>query len=325
MLCIKNWTRDNKKCCVNRQYKLCFKKKGIEEIDTKEKTNNNEYCLVLGRTDYFKNSNKYIYASLPYSKIISNKLNLWLTMLKYYKRNIALTFLPKTYIPTVDKELLFREFDRRKTYFLKNNKQRQEGICLTNKLMDILHLEKKGYLLAQECLDNSYTYKKYKVHFRVYFVIIHQKGNIKCYLFNDGLVGYSKEVITSAKSLEEKIISGSGIASKDLYKKGFPVLISEFPFDYNKFITLTSNVLSKLIPPLQEKAKIFRGINGYEILGVDIFLHSHFGGVKILECNIGPGMKHFTDRDFKMRVRLYKHTLNLIKNKSSNVMIELKY
>lgn len=146
-------------------------------------------------------------------------------MVKFYGRTDTLKFLPKTYVPKIDKKLIIKEFNRTKLYFLKNNKQRQEGIYLTNKLTDILNLEKKGYLLAQECLGKPFTYRNHKVHFRVYFSIIHKKGDIECYLYDDGLVGYSKDKITSTKSIEDKTILGCG-SSKELYTKGFPVLIS---------------------------------------------------------------------------------------------------
>ena len=130
-------------------------------------------------------NNKQIIPYMSNSGIIGNKDLLWKSLLKYYGRTGAETIMPETYILPNDLKIFMKRY-KKKTYFvLKNEKQRQEGILITNDITKIKNHKNDGYLVVQKYLGTPLTFRGYKFNLRFYLIHIVNPHNTSSYIFND--------------------------------------------------------------------------------------------------------------------------------------------
>lgn len=250
--------------------------------------------------------------------LLGSKYNLWKTLEKYYGRDNASEIMPPSYTFPNDDKLFKSVYDPNKTYVLKSEKQRQKGIKLTNNLDDVLNSRENGFVVVQQYVENPLTYKNYKLNFRVYlFVLCNSgKGLQNGYIFNDGIISYTKSTVGT------KVDENNGIASfytsKQLYDKGFPTTIKGLERitgdDFSIFFDKFKNKISLVLEAVKDKIGVYPfkyNNKSFQIFGIDFIITNH-GDVYILEINIGPGMEPYNDEDKTMREKFHQNIYGLL-------------
>ena len=260
--------------------------------------------------------------------IIGTKKYLWTVLKNAYGRDFCSTLIPRTYIMPEDIKYFDKEYDKSKMYILKQEKQRQEGLYLSKSKTDILNKTKNGlFKVVQEYEPKCYLYKGHKINIRIYVLLVCNKRNIKAYVYDDGIISYTKNKY-KPNSLDFDLSIASFYTSQPLYNKGWPITINEFKKEYEKEGHIWENLFSRIKRNLYYVTKAVRNkickkkstSNNItcELFGADFILDDQHN-VKILEMNKGPGMSPFKDEDKRMRTKLQEDILEIVgikKNKS---------
>ncbi len=253
------------------------------------------------------------------NNVLGGKVQLWESLRKYYGRDIASTIMPETFIFPKNTVPFNRKYKKGNYYILKNKKQRQEGIKLTNNYKEIMNHKKNGYSLVQTTLTNPLLYKGYKFNVRIYLVVIcDNKNNVNSYIYNDGIINYCSQPYDKSNLTFENTIT-SFHNSKNLYELGYPNTISEFSKDLP---------IKNLFPKIKHKLKMtMRAVNqtlkyddinvkSVQLFGAD-FLIDEAMNAHLLEINLGPGMKKYNEYDEKVRTGMLLGMMDLIDSKKS--------
>ncbi len=276
---------------------------------------------------------------------LGNKRQLWINLGNYYGRDGASTIMPPSYVFPQDKDVFKKAFDKNKMYMMKAEKQRQEGLKLSNKYDEIVnsHKNKDKYVIVQEYIENPLAYNGYKLNFRVYLLVVCKNGWITSkdgYIYNDGIISYAKRSGRNDKNINFDNGVASFYTSKDLYDKGYPITL----LDLEKVMQQID--WANIRRGFKKQTKmVFNAVKGhvgnykfkcnnksFQLFGIDFMVtHTTYGnnnGPKsyILEINVGPGMDPYTDRDDKMRTEMHKEMLSLvgiITDNNSNNFIKL--
>jgi hypothetical protein len=250
-------------------------------------------------------------------------------LIEYYGRTEASTIMPESFIFPRDKDIFDKKYKWSNYYVIKSEKQKQEGLDVTNNYNIIINSRQNGYKIVQKYIDNPYTYKGYKVNFRIYLLLVCEDNMKIGYVYKDGITSYAKNICHN-----NKINFSCGVASfytsKQLYDKNFPITFNEFRMQnsnvnwnliFKKFIMLIKKVL------IAGKSRLcYHGLSynnrSFQIFGIDYILTKNLVPY-ILEINIGPGMSPYCHRDKKMRIKLHEDILNTVgingpNNKSNN-------
>lgn len=317
------WYQCNDKYAGEAIFKLALKEQNHV------RTYDNNWNIILpckskySIVDYNKikiNNSNQIIPIVTNNGILGNKRELWKALLSYYGRTIASQLMPKSYIIPTDIDLLKQNF-KNQFFIMKKEIQRQRGLKLSNIYDELIN--STDYSIIQEYQHNSLTYKNYKMNFRIYLVYINNK---KAFIFNNGMITYSKNKVNDNIKFNNAISSFS--LSKDHYHNNFPLTLKQLqvklpnvPWNniINKIKYITNKVLNATNNTLGYNSK--DNIN-FQLFGMDFFIDKNYN-VKLIEINIGPGMNPYNEIDKQMRINLYKNILDILTNKKTPNMINV--
>ncbi len=243
------------------------------------------------------------------------KKKLWQNLENYYGRDVAETIMPSTYLYPKDEQLFKRKYRSGRWYFLKNEKQRQEGITITSNINEIMNHKQYKYDFIQENVPNPLLFKGHKLNFRVYLLVIKKGNHIQSYMYNDGIVSYAID-----KCDNDNLTFNNSIASfyksKQLYDQGYPIILSQLKeqmdIPWNKLHNRIKHKLKLIMDAIHHKLiKRDKGVVTFQLFGVDVISDVNMDP-KILEINISPGMKPYDEHDRKMRSTLQDDVINLV-------------
>ena len=265
---------------------------------------------------------RQIISFLHNNHLISSKQMLWTTLVNYYGREHTSTIVPPSYLMLNDENEFKKSYKPNKTYILKSEKQRQEGLRITNNFKEIINCRKSpnNYVIVQEYLKNSFTYNNYRVNFRIYMIIVSDPNNKNAYMFDDGIISYPKEKINS--NVNHKNGIASFYSSKELYDDNYPITLKRLQYETSKYGVQWTRIMKLFMVKLQEllKASLSKmgnykyryPVKSFQLFGVDFFLDKTTFDAKILEVNMGPGMTPYREEDKIMRLKLHNNILKLI-------------
>ncbi len=167
---------------------------------------------------------------ISYNGSLGNKKQLWINLANYYGRKIASEIMPPSYVFPQDKDVFKKAFDKNKMYMMKAEKQRQEGLKLSNKYDEIINSHKDKYVVVQEYIENPLAYNGHKLNFRVYLLVVCKNGLFSSkdgYIYNDGIISYAKHTDQNNNTINFDNGVASFYTSKDLYNKGYPIVLSD--------------------------------------------------------------------------------------------------
>lgn len=268
------------------------------------------------------NPENKMFTYLPYNGILGSKRLLWQNLNKVYG-NKAISITPKTYLIPEDLNKLKKEYTNGDILIMKNEKQRQTGLKIVNKFIDVVNPDNRDYYLVQKFLKNPFLYKGYKVNFRVYLIVKCTKDGKYYYVFDDGMSTYSKKKYIEGSTDFDRIIS-SFYTSGPKYNSGFPLTIrnlwKKLKLNYKQQFNPIHKLLIKLCNGIDHKICSLNNYYGTQIFGVDIFMDNNLKNHRILEVNLGPGMKQFNTEDDTMRKSLHTSLLNIMFHNKDNKM-----
>lgn len=293
---------------------------------------NSIYILPCGsfhksRNDVIKYMEKYnnkVFFLTPNNSLIGNKYQLWRTLVNYYGVDGASKITPYSYLMPDDYKKYLKEYSPKVKMIFKTNQQRQEGLYITNSLIPLLMIKKEKFLVAQRFLTNPLLFHNKKITYRLYLLLVTDKNAIYPYVYDDGLIYYTKNNYTQHNNKEFYNIA-SFYDSKKLYERGYPITFRDFLKTLHKKNSekILKNSMDKLKGLVESiKKPIFQNVNYKEnrcceLFGIDFFVNETYD-CRILECNIGPGMKSFNKEDEKLRNDLFKNIINLLEYGNSN-------
>lgn len=250
--------------------------------------------------DNYNDGNEYIFLAHKNSNMISHKAHLWSTLKNHYGMEIAKTITPMTYIIPEDYQQLRDDNKRnRSRWIYKQNNHQQNGIFVSDEVQDLEFLKNNNFILAQRFVENTLTWRNYKLTFRLYLILECNAGKLYSYIYDDGLVYYGKGDIASF------------YYSDELYKNQFPILISELePKMHLNLRNKMKNKIDMLTEAIKGKFCVggtLKGSKFFEIYGVDFHITKDLDTF-ILEVNSGPGMTDSeSGNDTMFRNKLMKY------------------
>ncbi len=267
---------------------------------------------------------------------------LWKNLVNYFGRNDATKYMPMTYVLSNDDEMkLFdKEYKQNKLYILKKNIQRQEGLLISNKYDEIINAKKDNYVIAQELLQNPYILNTRKINMRFYILIVCQKNDMQCYVYNDGFMYYTKDPFVK-NSLKSSTNITTGYIDREVYKTNplthadfkiwldnsernlSPIeseylnnnpdkLLSEHVFD--RIYYTIKQVFFALRPKIMSDSKL-KNTTSYELFGADIAPNDILES-QIMEINKGPNLEKMDDTDGKLKYGVHKDALAVLQFES---------
>ena len=308
--------------------------KEIEDLE-KNGIKNNKYgnavrIFMLNNTDY-----------------MVSKLSLWKYLTNKFCENVASTMIPYTWDLTTEEGInkFKKDFNPRKIYITKNNKQRQEGIQIHSELDSILNIKDK--LLVQELLQNPYTVRGRKINLRVYVLVIKDShNNFKVLVYRDGFMYYTPEYFEKNSTDEKKNIT-TGYIDRKVYEEN-PLTHEDFRkyLDSSRELTPIETYIKQSKPNIKLSdyifsqiyhllAYIFETFNNtlgtktygvsFQLYGVDVAIDDELRP-QIMEINKGPDLTAKDGRDKNLKIKLCKDMLKsvgLVCNDSSNNFINV--
>lgn len=291
-----------KEILQNNGYKKGFSKND-SNIILPSLFDNSEKIL---RNDMVQYNNK-IFFKIPHSKVIGNRYLLWKVLTRAYDRTKCESLMPYTYLLPRDYDKYRKEYDKKQLMVFKILDHKQDGIYITDTLVPLNMIKSEKFIVAQKYLEDPYLYKNHKINVRMYLCIIIDGKNLRGYIFDDGIISYSKEKGGRISSFYD---------STELYDKDYPITFNQlFPQEYDlrrKCNKQISDVLQASYESILSNIDLNDNMS-IEIFGVDFFLDKNLDS-KILEINTGPGCDYYNDNDKKMREKLMNSVLKLIIN-----------
>lgn len=263
------------------------------------------------------------------SNSIGSKENLWRNLVNKYGVQKSALITPMSYVFSEDRFRFDKNYSPHRQYMMKSEKQRQKGLKLTSNYQEIVNSRDAGYKIVQEYVPQTLGYQGHKINIRMYLLVVcdpNKNFSKKGYMFNDGIVSYSKKK-SSTNTKKDSFDSGvsSFYTSKDLYSK-FPILLSELTkkmphIDWDKLKQSFTKKLNLILDAVKDNicsSKLSHNSKSFQLFGVD-FLITPKLQCYVLEVNIDPGMESFCKRDRDMRTKLHQNILQVvdIDNRSS--------
>lgn len=295
------------------------------------------------------NKNKYIYI-IDNADQFAGKELFWINTLKLYGNDIASKLIPKTYVLYNQNDLkMFKtEYDKNTIYIIKKNIQRQHGLKITKNYNEIVNGINEGYVVAQILLQNPYLIYKRKTNMRFYTLVICNKGNIVCYVYNNGFMYYTpdnfeKNTLDGRKNItsgyiDRKIYEYSPLTHAD-FKEYLDNTTNRVLLDNEKKLInenkkISEHVFKNIYKTLAmvhiaQFGKICNNKNldndvTFQLFGSDIAVDDELNAT-IIEINKGPDLGPKSDKDRILKYNVLNDifvVLGLI-NKSSHNYIKL--
>jgi len=309
-------------------HKICPVSTTLESsLKEHEKVNDNNWDLYIpcGYTG-IENEIKKIKVNNPNQVILGidgcdkwvSKKSLWEILHNKLGKDV------KKYIPRGFTTKNMHELNEGRIYILKNSKQRQEGLELSNNLSTIIHkLKNNSFPIVQEYIGNPYLINGHKINMRVYILYVCTPNNKGVYMYNDGIIHYAPmKYIEGSLEFDRNITSG--YKSLELYKQ-LPHFHKQL--DSNLLKTLQNNIIKNL-------QVVFKALSGEvcnnqnlsnnvraQLFGLDFGINKDLS-VFLIEMNKGPNMNSDNDKPGEiLKINIQKDilkTLNLENNKNNN-------
>lgn len=257
---------------------------------------------------------------------ISRKDTLWAMLRAMYGQK-ATRLMPMTYVLTDPKEVqrLEHEFDSRKVYILKKNIQRQEGLKISRDKEELRSGLSKGYVVAQEMLQDPYIIDGRKTNCRVYLLIVCSNGEKRSYLYTNGFVYYTpKTFIANSTDPDRVITAGLATGRRDSkFYETHPLTVQ----DLQKYVgssvdlvgrvaTLMSAVMKASSPYICTQSKLDDRTT-FQLFGCDIAFNANLEP-QLMEINKGPDLSSKTQREADVKdvlMELIFQTVKVIPNR----------
>jgi len=279
---------------------------------------------------------------------------LWKNLVKHYGLARASIISPRSYIlqDASDMGRFANEYDKNKIYIMKKNIQRQEGLKITKNKDDIISGNNKGYVIAQELLQNPYLIDGRKTNMRFYVLMICQNKNVAVYVHGNGFMYYTKGQfkkgaldtdtnITTGyidrnvyvknplthQDLREFLDTDDGsickMGGKRLYCdvekniRGQGLSISKVYFD--RIYRLLHDIFISFVGNVGTLEK-FSGNMMFQLFGVDIAVDDQLNPM-VMEINKGPDMNAKDERDAGVKYMVVKNMLDIVNKTGSQCML----
>lgn len=264
------------------------------------------------------------------------KDKLWMNIVNYYGLDKAAQMIPMTYIldDKNDMERFTNEYDENKSYILKKNIQRQEGLKITNSLTEIMNINSKDpeYVIVQELLQDPYLIEGRKINMRFYVLVICKENNMDVYVHQDGFMYYTRKSFKKDNDIETNITTG--YIDREVYER-LPLThedfrlyldrnnrtLNKYEIKYkNRGYKLSEIVFSNIYKLLEDVYTCFIGkICGgklkdnisFQLFGVDIAVNDKLKP-HIMEINKGPDMSFKDERDKDVKYKCMSDVLDKI-------------
>jgi hypothetical protein len=267
---------------------------------------------------------------------ITAKNYIWKHLVSYYGRNEAVNYMPRTYIlsDTVDVELFDKEYNKDSIYIMKKNIQRQEGLLITNKMDDIKGGRNNGYVIVQELLQDPFLVNNRKINLRCYILVVCQKGDIACYVHNEGFMYYTKDYFKK-NSTETGPNITTGYIDRSVYEEN-PLTHGDFRkwldkknrklTEPEKKIQTTNNKISKIvfnnINILLKNVMIamtghlcqgekLKNNTTFQLFGADVAPNENLES-QLIEINKGPDLSSKDERDGNVKKSVIRDMLSVL-------------
>jgi len=288
------------------------------------------------------------YFIIDNSDTISAKEWLWLNVLKHHGYNKTISMLPKSYVLYLpdDIKLFDKEYNSNKTYIMKKNIQRQEGLKITKDKNEIMNGAKNGYTIVQELLENPYLIDGRKINLRFYLLFVCKGNSTDVYAFNDGFMYYTKAQYKS-NSLEADVNITTGYIDRKVYEKN-PLTHNDFKVYLDKpdrvlskeeavmkgqNLSISQVVFERINRLLRDVCMSFIGnINTmqkfknnvmFQLFGVDVAIDNQMQA-QVIEFNKGPSIDPHDERDGQLKQNVIEDAFKIVSgDNSSNGYIKI--
>lgn len=257
----------------------------------------------------------YMMVGIPNRWCIASKNRLWRVLKDYYGREKASRIMPEIFQLPGDNDIFKRSYVPGQTYILKNDKQRREGILLTNDKNDILKHNELGYHSIQRYIPNIMLHDNRRTSLRTYLLITCVNGSKNAYLYLDGFIKYALDPVSDDINMRNGVTANYS----DEYVKN----LGHYTDNIRKFFEEKGESFDKYVPTIKRRLRqMLNAANihmckdpsdakSYQLFGVD-FVITDKDYVYLLEVNSGPSMIPRTDADREFRLELHRQMLGIM-------------
>lgn len=287
------------------------KTKDVASIFFMEKFSDHHNFDIIKKIANYNTKYFYNIVSIDY---ISSKSKLYEMMKNHSEYDDLEKIFPSSYLlENVSDVKKLREHMKHKDkpVIFKKNVQQQKGCDIVKDIKDI---KVEEYVIAQELLQNPYLIDGRKINIRVYLLIsIDNRNRLNVHMYNDGFIYYtSSQYMANSDSHECNITTG--YIDRSVYEKN-PLTIRDFAeyIGHEKARVFNRNVswcfktlfnsIKKEILPIEKTLPM----NKFVIMGADIAVDEDLG-IKLMEINKGPDLRHKDKRDGNVKYNLIKNT-----------------
>lgn len=259
---------------------------------------------------------------------IASKTALWKLIKKEFPKNAPL-IMPKTFVLSSQKDRKdFKEFYLKKKlrypnskFILKNFKQRQLGLKLSDNFNKIINSIDDGFKLAQDFLENPFIINNRKVNLRYYLLIVCHKDKIKGYLYNDGFVYYTPKFYKKYSLDFDRNIT-TGYIDRSVYLEN-PLTVKEFrkylgEYKAKKWDVEVYNKVNMVMQALSNKIcsndKLKNSIK-FQIFGADLAPDENLNGT-LMEINKGPDIGFKDEKDGNLKKNMVYDAFSVLEDKN---------
>lgn len=259
---------------------------------------------------------------------INSKARLWTLLKIEHGIKNATKYMPRTYLLDREEDMVnfFKDYKKKKKkeknlmYILKNNKQRQRGLKITNKDTDIKNGVKDGYVIVQEMYKNPFLVDGRKINFRYYLLVVCNNNKISGYIYNDGFCYYTPKKFKKGSLDFDRNVT-TGYIDRKVYEKN-PLTLCDFRDHLEKKEKGLSKLWDKRVEKLMKNTiqaleikictnkKYDKNIL-FQLFGADVApnvsLHP-----KLMEINKGPDLGAKDKKDKQVKLNLQRDIFKLV-------------
>ena len=273
------------------------------------------------------NKSNLKYYLVDYCDWINSKARLW-SLLEIEHGKNAEKYMPKTYVlkSLKDKINFYQDYYKKLSnnekcmYILKNNKQRQRGLKIVDKIDNLNENQKNGYVIIQEYFKDPYLIKGRKVNFRYYLLVVCRKGKISGYVHKNGFVYYTPKFF-KPNSLEFDRHITTGYIDRKIYQTN-PLTLEDFrkhlenkkPGSSKIWDKNVNHLMNKVLQALKLKIctnEKFKDNVLFQVFGADVAPNSKLYP-KLMEINKGPDLGTKDERDKAVKLSMVRDMFHII-------------
>ena len=286
---------------------------------------------------------------------ITAKNLLWTNMVMHHGFTKTKMLSPESFVfrYSNDIERLKETHYKGKLYIMKKNIQRQKGLKITDNINEILN-NHKGYVMAQELLQDPYLIKGRKINLRVYVLIVCKGSDMDVYVYNDGFMYYTPEKFKKG-SVDEKCNITTGYVDRWIYEqhplthKDFKAYLDSEKEERdllkieqnirNQGLLISDTIFNRINRLMADVFVCFKGKAcrtgtklcdniKYQLFGADVSINDKLQP-QIIEVNKGPDLGAKDEKDGKVKYNLMRDVYKImggLKNDSNDFtqILEIK-